>query len=159
MYQYRVTKYDPSLRAPSGAYPIDDWTSRSDIGKSFCGVCLTETDYLRVEQAYLKVAAAFLREAGIAELTVVSLENHGQCSTAPRDGSRIKADEIPGVLRSLLREEFWCKLESATAFIHIGYDYYMYVGTPVESSEGSAVARSNGLYVEQFNSPYAQSAI
>lgn len=158
MYQYRITKYDPSLRDPGGAYPVDEWTSRSDIGKSFGGVRLTEDDYLRVEQAYLEAAVAFLSEARITELIVVGLENHGEKSNAPRDGSRIKTEAVPAVLRSLLREDFWCKLESPAAFIHVGYDYYMYVGTSVESTSASAVAQVNGLFVEAFKSPYVQSA-
>jgi hypothetical protein len=106
MYQYRITKYDPSLRDPGGAYPSDEWTSRSDIGKSFDGVRLTEESYLRVEQAYLEAAVAFLSEARITELTVIGLENHGQASNAPQERSRIKTEDVPAVLRSLLRERF-----------------------------------------------------
>ena len=157
MYQYRITKYDPSLRDRDGAYSVDEWTSHSDIGKSFGGVHLTEDGYLRVEQAYLEAAAAFLSEARITELTVVGLENHGKTSTAPQDKSRIEAEDVVKVLRSLLREEFWCKLESPAAFIHVGYDYYMYIGTPVECARASVVAQDKGLFVEAFKSPYAQS--
>lgn len=158
MKQYRITKYDPSLRDSGGAYPIDEWTSRSDIGKTFGGVLLTEGRYLSVEQAYLEAAAAFLSEARVGELTVIGLENHGQSANAPKDGSRITASDVPDILRSLLREEFWCKLESTSAFIHVGYDYYMYIGVPVACANGSTLAQSNGLFVEAFSSPYAQSA-
>ena len=158
MYQYRITKYDPSLREAGGAYPVDDCTSRSDRGKSFGGVLLTENDYLSVEQAYLGAAAAFLTEARVTELTVIGQESHGQAPNAPQDGSRIKTEDVPAVLRSLLREDFWCKLESPAAFIHVGYDYYMYIGTSVEATSASAVAQANGLFVEAFESPYAQSA-
>lgn len=158
MYQYRITKYDPSLREAGGAYPVDEWTSISDIGKSFGGVCLTENDYLRVEQAYLGAAAAFLSEARVTALTVIGIENHGQGSDAPKEGSRIKTEDLPAVLRSLLREDFWCKLESPAAFIHVGYDYYMYIGTSVEGTRASSVAQASGLFVEAFESPYTQSA-
>ncbi|MDQ8020638.1 MAG: hypothetical protein REI94_02290 [Moraxellaceae bacterium] len=155
MYQYRITKYDPDLRDASGHYPADAWTSRSDIGRSFGGVHLTEEDYLRVEQAYLDAASAFLAEAGIDTLTIRDLENHGRAAHAPREGSRIRAEDVPEVVRSLLREDFWCRLEAASAFIHVGYDYYMYIGTPVEAGAAVAVAQSNGLFVETFASPYA----
>jgi hypothetical protein len=158
MYQYRITKYNPSRRDPRGAYPVDEWTSRSDIGKAFGGVHLTEEHYLRVEQAYLDAAAAFLSEAGIAELTVTGLENHGKASTAPPDGSHVMAGDVPEVVRSLLREDFWCRLEGPGAFVHVGYDYYMYIGVPVESTYASAVAQAHGLIVEAFRSPYAQGA-
>lgn len=158
MHQYRITKYNPSRRDLSGAYPVDEWTSRSDIGRSFGGVRLTEEEYLRIEQAYLDAVTAFLSEAGIAELTVVGLENHGKVPTAPKDESRIRADDVTEVVRSLLREDFWCKLEAQGAFIHVGYDYYMYIGIPVESIGATAAAQANGLFVEAFKSPYAQSA-
>jgi len=158
MYQYRITKYNPSRRDLGGAYAIDEWTSRSDIGKSFGGVRLTESDYLRIEQAYLEAAVAFLKEARIDELTVVGPENHSKVPAAPQDGSRIKTEDVPEVVRSLLREDFWCKLETPVAFIHVGYDYYMYIGTPIECGCASVAAQANGLFVEAFKSPYAQSA-
>lgn len=37
VHQFRVTKYDPSLRAEGGAYFGDDWTSINDIGRTFRG--------------------------------------------------------------------------------------------------------------------------
>lgn len=155
MYQYRITKYDPSRRSLDGAYPVDEWTSRTDIGKSFGGVRLTEDDYLRIEQAYLEAAVAFLKEGRIDELTVTGLENHGKVPTAPQDGSRIKTEDVPEVVRSLLREDFWCKLETPGAYIHVGYDYYMYIGTPIECGSASLAAQANGLFVEALKSPYA----
>ena len=154
MHQYRISKYDPSLRSPSGAYRLDEWTSRADIGKTFGGVLLTEERYLCTEQAYLETAATFLGEAGITELKVVGLENHGQCPTAPLDGSSIKTEDVPVVLRSLLREDFWCKLECESAFIHVGYDYYMYIGTSVDCAGATAFAQGNRLFAETFKSPY-----
>jgi len=51
MIEYRVTKYDPSLRDARGAYSADDWTSVTDIGHAFGGVTLTDTEYQRIEQA------------------------------------------------------------------------------------------------------------
>ncbi|PHU99509.1 hypothetical protein CSQ88_22145 [Iodobacter sp. BJB302] len=154
MHQYRVTKYNPKLRNPDGTYPAEEWTSRADIGRSFGGVCLTREEYLRVEQAYLDTAAAFLSEAGISELTVTGLENHRKYPNAPQEGSHIKAEAVPAVLRSLLREDFWCKLESHAAFIHIGYDYYMYIGMPIESKHASIIPQPNGLFIETVQSPY-----
>jgi hypothetical protein len=56
----------------------------------------------------------------------------------------------------MLRGDFWCRLESAGAFVHVGYDYYVYVGVPVESPEAAALARQLGLFVEPFRSPYSE---
>jgi len=63
--QYRVTKYDPSLRDTTGAYTGCDWISRSDIGRMFDGGMLSETVYLNVENSYLSAMRSFLDEAGI----------------------------------------------------------------------------------------------
>ncbi len=158
MQHYRVTKYDPARRDISGAYPVDDWTSRSEIGQSFGGVALTEERYVSVEDAYLASAAAFLKEAGVCKLAVVGLEKAGAHGNLPSEGEIILDEGIPAVLRALLREEYWCKLEAASAFVHVGWDYYMYIGVPTACPNAEGKARDLGLFVEEFRSPYAESA-
>ena len=76
----------------------------------------------------LDAAAAFLHEAGIDSLCVVGLENTAEGPGAPANGSVVP--DIKTVPRALLRERYWCKLESASVFIHVGYDCYMYIGVP-----------------------------
>jgi hypothetical protein len=156
MQHYRVTKYDPARRDVSGAYPTDDWTSHSEIGQSFGGDTLTEGRYVAVESAYIESAAAFLKEAGVRELEVVGLDNAG--ARSPPEGAVIPVERVPVVLRSLLREEYWCKLESKSAFIHVGWDYYMYIGVLKPCPLAESIAQSRGLFVEQFRSPYAEPA-
>jgi hypothetical protein len=158
MQHYRVTKYDPARRDVSGAYPTDDWTSHSDIGQSFGGHTLTEERYAAVENAYLESAVAFLKEAGVRELAVVGLENAGAHVDSPPEGAVIPTERLPAVLRSLLREEYWCKLESKSAFVHVGWDYYMYIGVLESCPLAESIAQSRGLFIEQFRSPYAESA-
>lgn len=158
MQHYRVTKCDPARRDASGAYPTDDWTSYSDIGRSFGGNTLTEERYTAVENAYLESAAAFLNEAGVRELAVVGLENAGAAAGSPPVGAVIPVERVPAVLRSLLREEYWCKLESKSAFVHVGWDYYMYIGVLKPCPHAESLAQSRGLFVEPCRSPYAESA-
>ncbi len=155
MQHYRVTKYDPARRDISGAYPTDDWTSRSDIGQSFGGVTLTEERYVAVEDSYLEAAAAFLKEAGVRELAVVGLEKVGAHGNVPSEGEVVSVEAIPAVVRALLREEYWCRLNGASAFVHVGWDYYMYIGVPTTCRDSERVARELGLFVEEFRSPYA----
>lgn len=154
LYQYRITKYDPSRRNISGAYLDDDWTSRSDIGREFGGVELTQRRYLEVEQAYIDVASAFLQEAHIQCLRVKGLENQTPSATVPMEGCEVAASAVSPVLRGLLREEFWCKLESPIAFIHVGWDFYMYIGVPSRCEDTEEFARKAGLFPEVFSSPY-----
>jgi hypothetical protein len=158
MQHYRVTKYDPARRDVSGAYPSDDWTSRSAIGQVFNGVTLTEERYVAVENAYIEAAATFLKEADVRELAIVGLENANARAHVPSNGEKVPAEAIPTVLRSLLREEYWCRLEAASAFVHVGWDYYMYIGVPAKCPAAERVARDLGLFVEQIRSPYAEDA-
>jgi hypothetical protein len=154
MHQYRVTKYDPTLRDSAGAYTKEDWTSFSDIGRSRGGVALTEEDYLRVESAYIDIAKKFIAEDSIPALRVVGLENRDAFAKAPAEGVLISERDLPAVCRSILREEFWCRLESDDRFLHFGYDYYMYVGVKSRCLASIVAAEACGLFVEQFDSPY-----
>lgn len=63
-------------------------------------------------------------------------------------------DSLAPVLRGILREKYWAKLETKNAFIHFGWDYYMYIGVPGAPKQASAYAATNGLFVEEFESPY-----
>ncbi|AWM35889.1 hypothetical protein GobsT_63800 [Gemmata obscuriglobus] len=154
MFEFRVTKYDPAHRDSRGAYTRDEWIAVSDIGQAFGGVVLTEAEYRRVEDAYVAAAIAFLREAGVEALSVAGLENHARVPLPFADGSSLGLAEAGGVVRRLLRAEFWCRLEGAGAFVHVGYDYYMYVGVPVACPGAVADARQLGLFPEPFRSPY-----
>ena len=156
MYQYRITKYDPNLRDSAGAFTQEQWTSYSDIGSSFENGTLTEQEYLRVESAYITSAINLLRESGINELTVSGLEQHDEPSSL-HNGQSIQLSVISQYFQGVLRENYWCRFESNTgAFVHFGYDYYMYVGLPSNPGNGVKSAAELGLFVEPFASPYSQ---
>ena len=154
MNEYRVTKYNPAFRDSSGAYTRDEWTSVGDIGRSFGGVELTRGEYERVEAAYVAAAVAFQRETAVPQFTVRALENARGRPLPFGEGDALSLAQIPDVLRSVLREEFWCRLEAAGAFVHVGWDYYMYVGVPRTCPAARRQAADLGLYVEDFASPY-----
>jgi hypothetical protein len=138
MIEYRVTKYDPRLRDPSGRYLLDEWTSAGDVGRPFGGVLLTYEEYRRVEDAY------------------VALENHRRHPEAPLEGATLVGPLLEQAIRSILREEFWCPLEGGDCFLHFGWDYYMYVGVPGPCPEACLLATGSGLFVEPFRSPYRE---
>ena len=152
MFQYRVTKYDPAHRV-KGWYTRDEWISVSEIGNTFDGVVLTDAEYRRTEDAYVTSALEFMREAGVDALSVVGLENH-DVVLAFADGAILQSSEYADVVRRLLREQFWCRLESPSGFVHVGYDYYMYVGVISQCPVAEQLAASLGLFVEAFRSPY-----
>jgi hypothetical protein len=156
VFEHRVTKYDPAHRDRRGAYTREEWTSVSYIGLSFSNVILTEAEYQRVEAAYASAAIAFMREAGVESLAVVGLENHKGISIPFGEGSTLDLDDTVRVLQQVLRAEFWCRLESAGGFIHLGYDYYMYIGVGQRCPEAEMFACHLGLFVEAFGSPYRE---
>jgi hypothetical protein len=115
---------------------------------------LTESNYLAVERAYVDAAIAFMKEAEISSLRVAGLENRKASKAAPEDGCLLTLESVRQVLKGLLREEFWCNLEANSSFIHVGWDYYMYVGVPSRCEAAERIASYMGLFPERFNSPY-----
>jgi hypothetical protein len=153
LLQFRITKYDPAYRDGRGAYLREEWTSSAHIGRSFEGVVLTEAEYRRVEDAYVASALAFLKEAGVTELTVLGLENPRAVELPFSEGSALDLEVIGEVLRRVLREEFWCRLEGPESFLHVDWDYYLFVGVPVACPAAEALAQRLELFVEPCLSP------
>ncbi len=154
MLQYRITKYDPARRDDRGAFLDDDWTAVSDIGRCFAGVILTVERYKEVEAAYVTTACDFLKEAGFSPLQISGLENRGEPPLPFKEGDLITCDGLPVILRHLLREELWCRLEAPEGFFHAGYDLYMYIGVPCPCPKAQRAAQKRGLFGESFLSPY-----
>jgi len=154
VYEYRVTKYNPEFRDAGGHYLREDWIMFRQVGESISGVVLTVEEYERVERAYVNSAIAFLREAGLLSMTVADLENHQGSQLAFRNGSTLPLDEVADVIRQMLREKLWCRLEGEDAFVHIGWDFYMYIGVPHRCIFAEQKAVKLGLFVEEFVSPH-----
>jgi hypothetical protein len=154
MREFRITKYDPHLRDERGRFLKDDWTSVSDVGRTFLGAELSLERYKTVELAYISVVQHFLEEAEVDFLQARGVENHRSADGVPQEGSLVRHESIPAVVGAMLREEFWCRLESTHAFVHVGYDYYMYVGVSHECQNSVKFAQEQGLFVESFVSPH-----
>jgi hypothetical protein len=156
VHEYRVTKYNPKFRNHSGAYTRAEWIMFSQIGQTFSGVVLTSEEYERVEEAYIQSALSFLREGGLLSMRVAGLENPRKRPLDFQNDSVLPLDRIGGIIRQILREEFWCRLEGRDGFLHFGWDYYMYIGVPQLCPTARAKAGELGLYVEEFASPYVE---
>lgn len=156
-HQYRLTKYNPASRGADGAYLLDEWTSFSDIGRSFAGVALTETEYLRVEADYLISLEEFLTEAGITSLRITGLETQrsGDIPTFIVPGRELNLAECIQFSQLALREQIWGKLvRPGLGYVHFGYDHYVYLGLPRACHAALKNARANGLFAEPMRSPY-----
>ena len=110
-------------------------------------------EYERFEAAYLQSAIDFSTNWSAAGFTISGLEDHHE-NTQLVEGQQMTAGDIPSVLRSILRNEFWCRLENGDGFIHVGWDYYLYVGVPRVDRSIITAAQARGLFVEDFISPY-----
>jgi hypothetical protein len=154
--EYRVTKYNPAFRDESGTYTRGEWTCFKNVGQTYAGVLLTVEEYERVEESYVQAALSFLRESGLYSMRVAGLENRMQPLDFQND-SVLPFDRLGEIIRRILREEFWCRLEESEGFIHFGWDYYMYIGVPHPCPTALARAAELGLYVEEFASPIRES--
>lgn len=152
MHQYRVTKYDPQYRV-NGVYTRDEWTCFSNVGRSFGGVCFTMSDYERAEQQHIDFLLALADREGAFPLIVNGLED--KRAAAPwQEGMRIPRDDFPAIIRDVLRNECWCRLQARDFFIHFGWDYYMYVGCTHTQEAITALAAQYALFADPMESPY-----
>jgi hypothetical protein len=144
--EYRVTKYNPAFRNQYGHYMKDEWTIFKQIGETFSGVVFTSQEYERVEDAYVQVALSFLRESGLSSLKVAGVENAQKRTLGFSNDQVLALDRIGEIIRPVLREEYWCRLEGNEGFLHFGWDYYMYIGVPHSCPKSEALAAQLGLF-------------
>jgi len=97
-----------------------------------------------------------MKEIILKVLSDIACGNTGTCQINLQSESarEMIADKLEKELRSLLRGDFWCKYESELGYVHVGYDYYMYIGVSSVESETIERAENRGLFVEEFTSPY-----
>jgi hypothetical protein len=131
--KYRVTKYDPAFRDTDGSYRKSEWTSYFDVGKTFDGVRLTKANYLKTEDSYLFAIESFLNESAINSLRLIGLENPSETTLPPfvLPNASLSIVQCVEFARIVLREVVWGKLVApGRAYVHFGYDFYMYIGVP-----------------------------
>ena len=126
----------------------DEWTDFSDVGN-----IVSIEEYTRIETAYIYTAIDFISNDGIDHLNIIELEDYDNKSNLI-ENEQISIKSLKSILQSLLRGEFWCKLETKDGFIHVGHDFYMYIGVTKENLLVKNKAKDSGLFVETFISPY-----
>lgn len=151
MNSFRISKYDPDKRCDPD-YLESQWTSISDVGDCFDSTVLTMDEYLRAEGRYLSFIREFLSECKVDKLIVKSLEDYKRFGW--ENNEVIDTETIMEFSKGALREWYWAKLESNKAFIHFGYDYYVYVGTLLDYVTVNEIANRNMLFCEDTPSPY-----
>lgn len=151
---WRVTKYNPKFRDENGTYTNEEWSSFSDIGRSFQSKEFTIEEYKKCERLYVGAITTLMECNGITRLNVVDLEVYDEVESIDKK-TTLSKEEIVTFVPEVLREHLWCKLEYKDSFyVHFGYDYNMYIGSKQECKNGIKKIKSSGLYTEEIESPY-----
>lgn len=174
MFEYMIAKYDQSQRNERGVYiGPNAWTSYSDVGETFNGKVLTIEECLRVESAYIGAATKLFEESGLPYLRLTRInELEWQKEDLRSEGrplydtafeaieftedAMIYPKDIPTVLQMVFRGFAEASLEWRDKFyVHIGWDFYMYVGINKSAGVNIDSAHLRGLYIESnYPSPY-----
>lgn len=160
----RITKYNPKYRSADGGYLPDEWTSISDIGRTYEGVYFTESQYFITENKYIDAILNFLEAYNIRNLMIESyshplvskklLKNkYGKYFISRiKNNNKICIEDIILVSRLCLRENIWCKLTGGNnTYIHFGDDFYMFIGTDHVENEFHI---PSGIFKENMESPF-----
>lgn len=149
---YRISKYNPKY-SYAGRYLKEEWTDFSDIGKMFEGKLLTENEYIIVEQNYISCLIGILKQSGVDFLSITELECYD--TLVWKNKQKVSVEILPKLFRDCLRNKCWCKLETQMAFIHFGYDYYVYIGSILPYNAVESICAKHNLFCNKQNSPYS----
>lgn len=145
------------MRNHRGAYETETWTSISDVGREINGHVLGFDEYSAVEDSYIDGFLRFADASGAKCLRVLGLE-YGE---GLQEGQELGIDDAADVLRRILRQDAWCRLEAndGSFAVHAGNDYYMFIGSNDPSTDAVEVTGESGLFVESgFVSPFIPEA-
>ncbi len=136
------------IRRRSATGLPQDWSSISDVGRTFGDKKLSEDEYLRVELQFETFVARCL--SGALPLEVAETENpRGTDAEWLKRGRVFNEAELRALTVDCLRERYWCKLKGTNGtYLHFGYDMIVYVGT------SGAPAPPSLLCVDEMESPY-----
>ena len=70
MIWHEIAKYSPQNYDSNGIYIVDEWTSRSDVGKYYNGKLFTLEDYLNVENHYIAVVLSLMEATNCKYMTI-----------------------------------------------------------------------------------------
>lgn len=169
-YSFRISKYNPTNRNEKGHYLIDEWTSPSEIGKTFGASVFTVNDYLSIEQKYIDSIILFFKYSKLEYLRISSLEANKislyYTNLIPKlkedlpdlsvikynEDQVIRINELSILCKLILRNVLWCRLSFDDKFeVFFGEDFYVYIST-IQSNYQSAINKVEllGLFCESY---------
>lgn len=167
---HEIVKYSPKNYDNNGAYKIDEWTSRSDIGKCYNGKVFTLDDYLKIEQQYIDAVLSIMSATESKYLTINYLEINKddiiehiksskfydidspllQSLSLLKENNRISYEQMSCVIRLCLREFAYLELSNNEHKLKIefGYDYYLRVLCSLDNTVLQSIVDKAGLYLD-----------
>ena len=152
MQWYRITKYDPAFR-DNGIYTRDEWTSISDVGKTYNGGPFSMDEYVKVESNYIACVKSIMRHLGVTAFAISALEVY-RSGTNIEDGGTVSDKRVDHIMKACLRKDIWCVLLSRIMTVRFGNDYYMYVQCDIAQNEVVKIAAEYSLYAEPIASDF-----
>jgi hypothetical protein len=163
----RITKYNPNYRDSLGGYMEDDWTSISDIGKTYNNRLFTFDDYEKMETLYVDAVCLILKYFGSKHIKVEHIfkmdkkKDFNKFNDLKLFGTYKKTEagsiikdkkEIAELIRLKLREHI-AELELRISGknrteILFGFDYYMYLKTNANVNLLFEEIKKIGLFIE-----------
>ncbi|WP_323637291.1 hypothetical protein [Pectobacterium polaris] len=119
-YYYRITKYRNIDDYGNFHSSPDEWTGFFDVGDK-----VDIDEYRRVESQYIDFILEACSFFSVSELKLKDVELNSDVNYS--ENQKIKVNRIEDLVKSILREDIWCKLVSDSIEFHFGYDFYMYL--------------------------------
>ena len=92
----------------------------------------------------------------MTDFIIDSLEQYDKTSKWKKN-MKVCKDEVGRIIADCLRNKSWCRLKSNEYYIHLGYDFYVYLSVPLKINDIKRVCGMYGLFVENIVSPYKNS--
>ncbi|MGY3187347.1 hypothetical protein [Lysinibacillus sp. TE18511] len=176
-YFWQISKYEDEelpLYQQSGT---PTWTSVSDIGKRYNREMFTVSNYMTVEELFIKAIQVFMISSTSTKLIVKQLEKPLNLEVIEdnivktgfsledskemlnffqkvRQGMSISLNEVELVTRLALRKYVWVQLESETMFVRFDYDYYVDIGSTERCDDAVKQVCDMNLSVNLWGKPY-----
>jgi hypothetical protein len=158
-----ITKYNPIYYDENGVYTKDEWTSISDVGKTYDGHIFTIREYLETEKKYIEAVKIImqLNKCEYMNIRYLHKNDYKKGIVVEEDEEldkeyikivdkqKINYNDIAVVIKLILREAIWCDLInlSKRLYIRFGYDYYMYFNTKIKKELYQDKIEELGLFV------------
>jgi hypothetical protein len=160
---YRISHYNESNKSTQ-------WTSVSDVVNEN-NFEETFEEYKATENKYINILKYLLDKNGIIKMKIYELENNMVFENGIveklfdknifdelkiKNGNEYLVKDIVYIIRLCLREIIWCKIVWENIYIHIGYDYYVYIGGLKIDKDYMENELKNGITIEEYKSPYLE---